>query len=320
MSNKKLILEKLHNLKVLEDENKKIKEMMGANISQNLAGEYQKSKQIAENNRAVVQFLQSMSGAVGVTVVSEEQDRGYKYTEIQMVHNFYLNGKKVADYYFSNGNAYMTVVENELKEIDKEQSKKSLYVKKENDRKNKINALDKAIEEVENKMVETEEKILDKIDSRGLLSRLFGKKKFYDEINVMKADIEKFKVTKKRLLEERTAYNELVVFVSEKEIEENVKEHNQIVNELKMIKEKNQTLIQERSLLQQKYKSLREEEKQAVKDNENKQKEILEELVNPENGDILQEIANNPKYGEEANEVAKKVLKAAGLGKVKVKI
>jgi hypothetical protein len=307
-------------LKVLEDENKKIKEMMGANISQNLAGEYQKSKQIAENNRVAVQFLQSMSGAVGVTVVSEEQDVGYKYTEMQMVHSFYLNGKEIANYYFSNGNAYMTVVENELKEIDKEQSKKSLYVKKENDRKNKINALDKAIEEVENKMVETEKKILDKIDSRGLLSRLFGKKKFYDEINVMKADIEKFKVTKKRLLEERTAYNELVVFVSEKEIEENVKEHNQIVNELKMIKEKNQTLIQERSLLQQKYKSLREEEKQAVKDNENKQKEILEELVNPENGDILQEIANNPKYGEEANEVAKKVLKAAGLGKVKVKI
>lgn len=319
MSDKKMVLEKLHNLKVLEDEHKKIKELAEADVSQNLAHEYQKGKQIAENNRAAVQFLQSMSGAVGVAVVSEKQDVGYKYTEKETVYDFYLNGNKIVSYW-GNDDVHITIFENQLKEIDKEQSKKSLYAKKETDKKNKIDTLDKAIEDIDNKKVETEEKILQKTNSRGFLSRLFGNKKFYDEINLMKADLEKFRITKQRLLEEKIAYSELVVSVSEKEIEENVEGHNQIVNELKMTKEKNETLIQERSVLHQEYKDLREKGRQAVKNNENKQRMILEELVNLENGDILQEIADNPKYGQEVNEVAKRVLKAAGLGGVKVKL
>ena len=79
MSDKKMVLEKLHNLKVLEDEHKKIKELAEADVGQNLAHEYQKGKQIAENNRAAVQFLQSMSGAVGVTVISEKQVSKYPW-------------------------------------------------------------------------------------------------------------------------------------------------------------------------------------------------------------------------------------------------
>lgn len=319
MLGKDEILGKLYDLKVLHDQRQKIDEEVREAGSDLYTRERENHIEKKANIEKTISYLKSIEGTAGVNVKIEDRDMGYTREDVQNVYTYYLDGVEVA--WYTKGDFTDAVVNyNNLEKVTEEKAKNILYNRKEKARKDKVDSLNKQINDIDNEIRSLEKEIQRKTESRGLISRLFGKKKFDDEINGMKADIERLKNTKKKLLEEKKGYEELVVFVDDEEVIEFVKNHNGVVEKLKKLDEEKKKLDEEKAQIQAKRKEANVRFHDQADFNTTKQKEILKELVDPKNAEVLQEIATDPKYGKDINEVAKKVLRAAGLGERKVKI
>ena len=313
------ILGKIYDLKVLQDQRQKIDDGAEKENDDFRDREEKLSKERQANNTKVYSYLKSIRNTYGISIKKDNRDMGYTAEEYQDTYTYYLDGTEIAWYTEGSINNYI-INEDRLKEVTEEEAKNILYNRKEAARKNHIESLNEHIINVDKEIERLEREKQEKIKSRGLLSRLFGKKKFNDSIVSIECDIEKLKNRRKRLLEDKEAYKELVVFVGKEEVEKFVENHNTIVRKLKELCEENRKIAKEKSKLSEEKKTVNERWQEQKEQNTTKQKEILKELVDPNNVEVLQEIANDPKYGKDINEVAKKVLRAAGVGERKVKI
>lgn len=318
--NKEEVLCKILSLKELEKEYDKIVDE-GENEKSKLTGrEILINNQRRDNRDRGIEYLKSIRNAKDIAVAAHSVDVGIGYlTEMrQDMYVYFLDGNEIAWYTEGKYDVRCVVCDENLKEMDEETAKNILNNRKVKEKLDNIEELKNDIDYVENKIRSLEKEIQRKTETRGLFSRLFGNKKFDDKINGMKADIEKFKNLKEELLKKLDAFEALVVFVSDEEVKEYVKNYNEITAKLKEIYEEEQRLKKERSKLRSEQNEFNDKEKIKREKNKEKQKEVLKELVDPKNEEVINEIANNPEYGKDVNEIAKKVLKAAGLGEFRI--